>query len=62
MTAKRPSYNALLRKIERLEAAMQSAHIEQQLARQAASEYLRQMVEWKCRVKQAIAILNGEDE
>jgi hypothetical protein len=58
---KKPSYAALLRKIDRLETALQVAHHEQQKARAAYTDTLTELVVLECRVKQAVALLQGED-
>ena len=62
MTEKKPSYNALRRKCERLEAALKKATDDGARDRRVYYDLLGDKVDLEMRVKQAIAILNGEDE
>lgn len=62
MTEKKPSYNALRRRCERLEAALNKALAEGWRDRQAYYDLLGKKIDAEMRVKQAIKILNGEDE
>lgn len=61
MSERKPSYNALLRKIERLEALVQEAHHEQQKARHAYTDQLHELVDLKMRNEQAQRLLSGQD-
>jgi len=58
---KRPSYNALLRKIARLEDELAEVRQSQAKSFDAMREYLHESVDLRMRAQQAIAILNGED-
>lgn len=58
---RRPSHNALLRKIERLEAELAEVRQSQAKSFAAMREYLHESVDLRMRAQQAIAILNGED-
>ena len=61
MSERKPSYNALLRKIERLEALVQKARHEQQKARHAYMDQLHELVDLKMRNEQAQRLLSGQD-
>lgn len=61
MTQKKPSYNALLRKIERLEAALEVEKAESEKAFRIYADNLSELVDLKMRAEQAMRLLSGED-
>lgn len=58
---KKPTYSALLRKIERLERLVQEMHEEQQRSRRHVYELMAEKVDYKTRAEQAVRLLTGED-
>lgn len=60
MTQK-PSYNALLRKIERLEAELAETRADRDKAFKRYADGLGDRVDLKMRVEQAMRLLSGED-
>jgi putative hemolysin len=60
-TPKKPTYAALLRKIERLEKLVQEMHAEQQRARSHVYDLMAENVDYKMRAEQAVRLLTGED-
>jgi putative hemolysin len=58
---KKPTYAALLRKIERLEKLVQEMHAEQQRARSHVYDLMTEKVDYKMRAEQAVRLLTGED-
>ncbi len=61
-TPRKPSYNALLRKIERLEAQVVALTEQLEMERNIHYGDLRARVDLKVRAEQAVRLLQGADE
>ena len=61
MTEKQPTYSALRRRCERLEAALNKALKDGARDRQSYYDLLAEKIDWEMRAKQAARILSGED-